>query len=209
MDVLVTASTNDEGFAPSGCHDANPERLLGPSCQCQIGEFAAMRDFAVVRGSAEFARAREEPFDQLIAPEVDVGWVTIYEYRLWPSPQGNPPELGHKGLLAFPFHHDLQAPHRAGWGGSRGSILLEYLLHTSLVLGGQRFEARGLHHPVQSPKPGDVLSEQVVLREAAILRLGLLYKGVILIAQQCWSGPRCAVAHVQRALLFDDSVRQP
>ena len=49
MDGLMTASADDEGFAPSGCHDTNPERLLGPSFWLQIGEFADMMDFAVVR----------------------------------------------------------------------------------------------------------------------------------------------------------------
>jgi hypothetical protein len=75
----MTAPADHEGFAPPGCHDADPERLLGPSFWLQISELADMMDFAVVRCSAEFACAREEPFNQLVAPEVDVWWVAIYE----------------------------------------------------------------------------------------------------------------------------------
>ncbi len=64
-----------------------------------------MVDFAVDRRAAEFARPREEALDQLVAPDVDMGRVAIYEHGLFLSSQWDAPESGHEGPFAVPFHH--------------------------------------------------------------------------------------------------------
>ena len=72
------------------------------------------------------------------------------------------------------------------------------------MFGRKRFAERGLHHPVASPEPCDVLDEQIVLHEAAILRLVLLDNGGIIVQQECWAGEHGAAAPVQCSLRFDD-----
>ena len=188
MNGLVTATADDKGFTLPGCHDAYPGWLLGPSFPLEVSEFADVVDFTILHCSAEFARAREEPCDQLVAPEDEVRRVVIYENGLSRSPQGNAPEPGHERLVAFPFHHDRQAAHGAIGRGESGPVLLEHLFHTRLVFRGERFEQRGLHHPMQPPEPGDVLGEQIILHEAPILRLVLIHDGVIGVEQQFRSG---------------------
>ena len=74
------------------------------------------------------------------------------------------------------------------------------------MFGCQCFEKRGLHDPVQSPKPGDVLGEQVILNESSILRLILAHDGVILVEKQFRATYRFSVAHIQGELLFHDII---
>ena len=85
MDGLVTASADHEGFASPGSHDAYPERLLGPSLRLQVGKFPHMMDCTVGCRGTECTRTCKQSFDELVAPEVDMGRVAIDEFDLFLS----------------------------------------------------------------------------------------------------------------------------
>jgi hypothetical protein len=67
MNRLVAPLAGHQGLPPTRGHASDPEGLLPPSWFAQVGEFADVVHFAVLRGSTQFACLSEKALDHLAA----------------------------------------------------------------------------------------------------------------------------------------------
>ena len=187
----MAVAAGHEGLAATLGHDLCPVGWLLAK-PVEMGEFADMVHFDVVRLPAELASARQEPSDQLLGWVDRPGHEAVGEDRLLLPLEGNTSEPGHQGLLADTSDAGLEARSWPMRCVDLGLVTGRHLRHRRAVLAGQGLEHGGLHDPTQPVESKDITGKQVVLDEAPILGPELAHDVVVRLADHRGSVARLA-----------------
>lgn len=93
MDRLVATATNDQGLAPASRHQPHPRWDLFAPLAFEVGEFANVVDFDPARAATQFAFLGLEPFEEVRAFGIRLGWLLVNEDGVLPAFEREAPEL--------------------------------------------------------------------------------------------------------------------